>query len=148
MKLRCVDSLFGPSAVLGGWRPVVFWCGVGGAARSAGRASRLIRGWRRFDRVTSHHHSLFGGQATRKLLSSRKRLSEAVSAELAQTVSAGLDPLLSGLDFSTMPASQRGRSCSQKESRWGRPRRKSQRSLLFRRAKGPKRLRETQSRTL
>src|SRR3546814_3321887 len=61
---------------------------------------------------------------SRKRLSTRKRLSEAVSAELAQTVSAGLDPLLSGLDFSTMPASQRGRSCSQKESRWGRPRRK------------------------
>src|SRR3546814_5353635 len=50
----------------------------------------------------------------------------------------GSSPLLSGLDFSTMRASQRGRSCSQKESRWGRPRRKSQRSLLFRRAKGPR----------
>src|SRR3546814_16609481 len=82
---------------------------------------------------------------SRKRLSTRKRLSEAVSAELAQTVSAGLDPLLSGLDFSTMPASQRGRSCSQKESRWGRPRRKSQRSLLFRRANGPKRLRDLKS---
>src|SRR3546814_1594606 len=60
----------------------------------------------------------------------------------------GSSPLLSGVYFSTRRASQRGRSCSQKESRWGRPRRKSQRSLLFRRAKGPKRLRETQSRTL
>src|SRR3546814_1711924 len=52
---------------------------------------------------------------SRKRLSTRKRLSEAVSAELAQTVSAGLDPLLSGLDFSTMPASQRGRSCRSEE---------------------------------
>src|SRR3546814_18041141 len=58
----------------------------------------------------------------------------------------GSSPLLSGLDFSTMRASQRGRSCSQKESRWGRPRRKSQRSLLFRRANGPKRTREPKSR--
>src|SRR3546814_11908646 len=66
----------------------------------------------------------------------------------AQPWALGSSPLLSGLDFSTMPASQRGRSCSQQESRWGRPRRKSQRSLLFRRPKGPKRLRETQSRTL